>query len=67
MFRQLFDLSGQLPEPGSQSWTKEVFEHRKADTRIKNFYANESLLRVSTLINMFVILAEQLKYDYFLV
>ena len=60
MWRQEFDLPGQTPELGSISWTKEIFNHRKADMRIKDFFANESLLRVTTAINMLAFHGQQL-------
>ena len=44
----VFYLSGQLEEPGSVAWVKEVFQHTNADRKIKDFNANKSLLQVTT-------------------
>ena len=61
MFRHEFDLPGHMQEYGSISWTKTTFSHNKADYRIKNYYANQSLLEVTTVSNLLVLLAILLK------
>ena len=64
---------GQNQEPGTRSWTKLVFEHKKvkykhkfghlvmlqADSQNKNFYANQTLLSVVTTINLISLLQQQ--------
>ena len=56
IYRQEFDLMGQLQEPGSISWTKQVCNHKRADIKNKNYFANENLLHVTTLINLIAML-----------
>ena len=60
IYRQEFDLKGQVQELGSVSNVKELFNHTKADIRIKNFFANESLVKVTTAINLISVLSQQL-------
>jgi hypothetical protein len=50
------DLVGQLQEPGSISWTKQVCNHKRADFKNKNYFANENLLHVTTVMNLVAIL-----------
>ena len=60
IYRQELDLRGQVQELGSVSSNKELFGHSKADIRIKNFFANESLMKVTTAINLLTVLGQQL-------
>ena len=60
IYRQEYDLRGQVQELGSVSSNKELFGHSKADIRIKNFFANESLVKVTNAINLLTVLGQQL-------
>ena len=60
IYMQEFFLAGQKQEVGSVDWTKEVFHHTQADARLKNFFANESLIKVTTAINLITLLGQQL-------
>ena len=57
---QEFFLSGQKQEVGSVDWVKTVFNHTRADTRLKDFFANESLAKVTNAINLITVLGHQL-------
>ena len=65
---------GQKQEPGTRSWTKLVFEHKKvkykhkfghlvllqADSQNKNFYSNQDLNYVTTATNLLAFLKTKL-------
>ena len=60
IYRQEFDLPGQKQEVGSVDWVKTIFNHTQADARLKNFFANEGLIKVTTAINLITLLGLQL-------
>ena len=62
IWRQEFDLNHQLDEEGSISNFKLIFNHSQADWRCKQFYANDSLMRVVTEANLIALLQEQQRY-----
>lgn len=47
---------------GTCSKYYQVFHHTQADRKVKNFYANDSLLRVTTEANLIALLQEQHRY-----
>jgi hypothetical protein len=63
LYRQEYDLMGQLQEPGSISWTKQVCNHKQADFKNKNYFANENLLQVTTVMNLMAILYTECGID----
>ena len=62
IWRQEFDLNHQLDEEGSISNFKLIFNHSQADWRCKQYYANDSLMRVVTEANLIALLQEQQRY-----
>ena len=62
IWRQHFDLPHQLAEEGSISHFKLIFSHSQADWRCKQYYANDSLMRVVTEANLIALLQEQQRY-----
>ena len=59
IWRETFDLPHQLSEAGSVSNIKTLGTHSQADSKVQNFYANDSLLRVVTKANVIALLQEQ--------
>ena len=59
MYRQNYDKLGELQQPGSISHNKVVFSHTQADSKVKHFYANESLSKVTTAIDLIALLQER--------
>ena len=59
IWRETFDLQHQLSEAGSVSNIKTLGNHSQADSKVQNFYANDSLLRVVTKANVIALLQEQ--------
>ena len=52
-------------ELGSQSQTKTAFEHKNADRLVKDYYANLSLLEVTTALNLLGLLYEMVGEEIF--